>query len=380
MKLLDKILLAIDFRNSSENIVENAIGLAKTFTSKITIIHVLPDDVKDEKLKLLLNEAVIKRLEIIRNRIKNEGIKTGKPILEFGSFYDKITQVANNINANIIIIGSAEKLEEDVYKLGTTAEKIIQKSDKPVWVIKKDSLINVKSILCPVDFSPQSKRALKNAITVARRFNAELIIFSVYKEVSSGPLNIALNLDKENERIQSEHIKMFNSFLKGFNLTDLDWDKEIRKGDPAKEILAAISTYESNLLIIGTTGKSGLTRMILGSVTEKVIREVPCSFITVKSKNIIDLRLETEIRDIESHYKVAGQLLKDGFFDESINEYKVCLNINDMHIPSLNGIAKVYEKLEDNQNSRKYKYMAKNVLSRIWERKIEVEIRKFYKF
>jgi hypothetical protein len=45
----------------------------------------------------------------------------------------------------------------------------------------------------------------------------------------------------------------------------------------------------------------------------------------------------------------------DGFFKESINEFKVCLNTNDMHIPSLNGKAKVYEKLDDNESAEKYK-------------------------
>jgi nucleotide-binding universal stress UspA family protein len=380
MILLNKILLAIDFRNSSENIVENSIGMGKVFSSEIVLIHVLDDDVKDEKIKLLLNEAVMKRLKVIRDKIESEGLKTGDPILEYGSFYDKITQTADNINANLIIIGSAEKLEDDTFKLGITAEKIIRRSDKPVWVIKKDNPLNVKNILCPVDFSKHSIRALKNAITLARRFKAELIIISVYKEVSFGPLNLTLNLDKENERVRSESIKMFDSFLKGFTLTDLDWKKEIQKGDPATKILEAISKHKSDLLVMGTTGKSGLSKMIMGSITEKVIREVPCSFITLKSEDIINLQLETEIRDIESHYNVAKQLVNDGFYREAINEYKICLNISNMHTPSLIGIANVYEKLNDSENAKKYKDNAKKVQMWLSDRKIEAEIRKSYKF
>ncbi|MBL4887048.1 MAG: hypothetical protein JKZ03_00995 [Flavobacteriaceae bacterium] len=45
--------------------------------------------------------------------------------------------------------------------------------------------------------------------------------------------------------------------------------------------------------------------------------------------------------------------MKDGFSEDSINEFEICLNINDMHIPSLNGIAKVYENLGDTNNSEK---------------------------
>lgn len=380
MKLLEKILLATDFSKSSENVVKNAIGLAKTFQSKIMLVHVLPDDIKNEKIRLLLTEAAIKRLDTINESIKSEGIKTDKPVLEFGSHFDKIIQTADSINANVILVGSGEKLKSDVFQLGTTAEKIIRKSSRPVWVVKKDTPLTIKNILCPVDFSPESKRALNNAIIIARRFKAELTIFSVYEVAYSGSLRFKIDWDEENDFQRTEHLKTFKLFLDSFNLKDLNWDKETRRGDPAKEILGAISRYESDILIMGTTGKTGLSRIMMGSVTEKVIRKVPCSFITLKTEDIIDLKLETRIRDIESHYSLATQLVKDGFFNEAINEFKVCLNINDMHIPSLNGIAKVYEKLGDHDNAEKYKRIAKDVLARIWDRKIEAEARKIYKF
>ncbi len=90
-------------------------------------------------------------------------------------------------------------------------------------------------------------------------------------------------MDEENEDVSPKRKRKFNSFLENFNLTDLNWRKEIQGGDPATEILVAISRYKSDLLIMGTIGKSGLNRLIMGSVTEKVIREVPCSFITLKS-------------------------------------------------------------------------------------------------
>ena len=94
-------------------------------------------------------------------------------------------------------------------------------------------------------------------------------------------------------------------FLKNFDLTDIRLKKETQKGDPAVEILKALKRYKSDLLIMGTTGKSGLIRILMGSVTEKVIREVPCSFLTLKSEDIISLTLETRIRDIESHYSTV---------------------------------------------------------------------------
>lgn len=378
MNLLGKILLASDFTESSDNVVENAISLAKTFQSKIILLHVLPDDIKNEKAKLLLNQAATTQLKTVNEKIKSTGVETEEPILEYGHHFDKINQVADRVNANIILVGSGEKMEKDAYKLGTTAEKIIQKSNKPVWVVKKDVPLSVKSILCPVDFSAESKRALENAIILARRFKAKLTIFSVYENYYSSSLRTKVNWEELNEFANSDHMTELDSFLRNFNLADVDWHKEIIGGNPAFEILEAITRHQTDLLIMGTTGKSGLSRFLMGSVTEKVIRKVPCSFITQKSEGFIDLKLETKIRDIKSHFDVAKQLMKDGFFQESINEYNICLNINDMHIPSLFGIAKVYEKMGNVELAKRYNVMAKEILSQIWDRKIEAEVRKFY--
>lgn len=377
MKLLEKILLAIDFGKSSDIVVENAIVLAKTFQSNVTLIHVLPDDIKNVKAKALLNEAALNQMRNVKKFINSKDVHTDEYILEYGSYSDKIVRAADRINANLILVGSGEKSKNDAFQLGTTAETIIRKSNKPVWVVKNDNPLHIKTILCPVDFSHESERALKNAITLARRLKAKLIIFSVYDMLYRGA--VKLDFDIINAERKSDHNKDVNKFLEGFNLTDLNWSKVIKGGFPAKEILKAAKKYNPELIIMGTSGKTGLSKMIMGSVTEKVIREVPCSFMTLKSEDIINLKLITRIRDIQSHYDVADQLMKDGFFDKSINEFKICLSINDMHVPSLKGISIVYEKLNDKDNSEKYQNIAKEVLARIWDREIVDEIRKHYK-
>ena len=153
MKLLKNILLATDFSESSEYVLENAIDMAKIFQSEITLVYVLPEDIKDKKAKELLKAFAIKQLNLVNTKINNEGIPTSKPVLKHGIFSDKIVQVADKINANMIIIGAGEKLKDNVFLLGSNAEKIIKKSNKPVFVIKNGKQFGIKKILCPVDFS-----------------------------------------------------------------------------------------------------------------------------------------------------------------------------------------------------------------------------------
>lgn len=377
MEILKNILLATDFSKPSEYVLENAIDLAKIFQSKITLIYVLPNNIENKKARQLLKEFSIKQLDLINDKIKQEDVKVSKPVLEYGDFSDKIIQTAEKVHANMIIIGAGEKIKDNVFILGSNAEKIIKKSNKPVFVVKSGKQLSINKVLCPVDFSTQSKRALKNAITIAHRFKAELIIFTVYEVSHLYSIRHKINLEKQIENIRKEHQKEFDFFLESFNFTGLDVTKEIEQGVPDIEILKAIEKHNSDLLIIGTTGKSGISKILMGSVTEKVIRKIPSSFITLKNENIIILELESKIRDIENHYNIAQQLFEDGFFEESINEYKICLNISFMHLPSLKALANTYKKLGDTTNEKKYRNMRIQVIDKMYNEKIESEIRKF---
>ena len=377
MELLKNILLATDFSKSSEYVLENAIDMAKIFQSEITLIYVLPKDIENKKAKELLKEFALKQLNLINEKINNEGIPTSEPVLDHGNFSDKIVQAAEKINANMIIIGAGEKLKNNVLLLGSNAEKIIKKSNKPVFVVKNGKQFSIKKILCPVDFSDESKRALKNAITMAHRFKAKLIILTVYEVSYLNSIKNKINLEQQIEYIHIEHQKEFDSFLDNFNLTGLDVTKEIKQGVPDIEILKAIEKHNFDLLIIGTTGKSGINKILMGSVTEKVIRKIPSSFITLKKEDIIILELESKIQDIENHYNIAQQLFEDGFFEESINEFKTCLSISFMHVPSLKALAKVYKKLGDTTNENKFRDMMTQVLDKIYNDKIESDIRRF---
>ncbi len=123
----------------------------------------MPNNIENEKAEELLKQFALKQLNLINDKIKNEGIETSKPILEYGIFSDKITQTAEKINANMIIIGAGEQLKGDVFILGANAEKIIKKSDKPVFVVKNEKLFNIKKIFCPVDFSAEEIDLISDA-------------------------------------------------------------------------------------------------------------------------------------------------------------------------------------------------------------------------
>jgi two-component SAPR family response regulator len=69
-------------------------------------------------------------------------------------------------------------------------------------------------------------------------------------------------------------------------------------------------------------------------------------------------------------------LVEDGLFKEAIQEYKKCLQLSHLHLPSLNGLVKVYEKIGDEEMVAHYKNLSKEALQSIWNAKIEEDIRR----
>lgn len=377
MKLLKKILLATDFSKSSENVTEMAIKLAKTFDAEIILSYVLPKEAEINSIKELLDLAVKTRFEQQKEKIKKAGLNSPETILKYGSIYNEIVRIADYKNVNIIVMGSGKSVGNSTHKLSTTTAKVISKTHKPVWVVKTGTKLNINKILCPVDFSEPSHRALDNAIHLARRFDAEVNIMSVFE-----PIDIHTEeLDYiccQNDQLLEDYFTKFDDFMQNFNLKNIKARKTHKSGVPYANILITIAKYKPDLLIIGTTGKTGLSKLLMGSVTEKVIREVPCSFITTKSENLIELQIETKIKDIEHHCKNGKELLSDGYIDEALEQFHICLDLNNMHIPTLYGLASVYEHKGDISKAKMFRFMASDVLNRFWDDSIERDMRKLY--
>lgn len=379
MKLLEKILMPIDVNKSFDKQLKAAIEIAKNFHSAIGMMYVLPDTVLHDDIKTLVLNSVNESLDKAKEVFEKKGITTLKPIVELGEPVDKILQKANEGKFNLILVSSGEKGENEQYKLGITAEKLIRLSDIPVWVSKSNQKSNITNILCPVDFSDPSRRALKNSILLSKNFKAKLHVLGVYEPITIVSPRLSVDLKKENADLRKQFEKQMDEFLIGFDFKGIDYTKEIQTGNAHQKILHAINEYGCDLLIMGTNGRTGFSRIMMGSVTEKVTREVPCSFITTKMQDIFKLKFDNEIKDIEEHFNYASDLFKSGLNQEAIDQYRICLQINDMHIPSMYKLAELYKTMGETIKVTYYEKMAKDLLTRIWDKKIELEIRKHYR-
>jgi nucleotide-binding universal stress UspA family protein len=145
-------------------------------------------------------------------------------------------------------------------------------------------MIEIRRILCPIDFSDFSRRALDYAVPIAKWYESTITLFHVCAVVpvaayapGTGVLpSVALTPDDREAVLAS-----MKRFAEGETGTSIPIDFELAEGPTAAEILAKAEAMSADLLVIGTHGRSGFERLVLGSVTEKVLRKASCPVLTV---------------------------------------------------------------------------------------------------
>lgn len=141
--------------------------------------------------------------------------------------------------------------------------------------------MNVKNILVPVDYSHSGDAAMAYAESLAKEYDAEIHLVHVYEQpfayvdggFASTPLPAVPPADLEAEE---EKLKAITP-AKGVKLR-----REFIVGSPADELVNYAKEKAIDLVLMGTHGRTGLNRLLMGSVAERVVRRAPCPVLTIK--------------------------------------------------------------------------------------------------
>jgi nucleotide-binding universal stress UspA family protein len=145
-------------------------------------------------------------------------------------------------------------------------------------------MIEIRRILCPVDFSDHSRRALDHAVAIARWYESTvtvLYVFSPAPVADVGPGPVAFEPIVLTDIDRGQLLSDVKAFADTESAADVRIDAVVREGNAAGEILEHATSMKADLLIIGTHGRSGFERLLLGSVAEKVLRRATCPVMTI---------------------------------------------------------------------------------------------------
>lgn len=154
-------------------------------------------------------------------------------------------------------------------------------------------MIAFKNILVPTDFSDASKIALNAALDIATLFRSNVVLLHVYEPMvyfSDMPIGMTDIVTLE-QSVRESSETCLDSLIEHVrsrgDCEGLHVEKAVVQGKPFAEIIRVATERDTDLIVMSTHGRGGLEHMLLGSVTEKVVRKAPCAVLTVRVKDSV---------------------------------------------------------------------------------------------
>ena len=352
MRQLKSILVATDLLPSQEPVLGTAAHLAGVFGARLTLLHVQ----EIEKIGIVwyhkkqMGEVL---LEDAAQQLRKRDVIVSDATVTLGAPQEGILKRATEIDADLIVIGAGTRSKTGDFQLGPIAQAIIEHAQQPVLTIRQDRPQPVfQSLLCPIDHSPVSRRGLLNAIRLAKALGARLHVLSVIPEVS---WFTAAEQSGQITDVQAAYAtqwsEAFHKFLEPISFEGVDATLALRTGRPADEILEAVRQHDADLIVMGTTGKSGLSRILIGSTTRRVLNRLPCSLLTVKAEDVLDQDYEAEIHQIHLLLE-EGQAYLDAHNElQAVTKIDAALRLNPYHVAALEARATVCDRLGEHDRA-----------------------------
>ncbi len=282
-----KILCPVDFSKSSLQAFHYARMFADIFSSELTLLHVSPN-ISEAYVALLPDfptMGICDEEDLMGRFNEFVGDWQGKlkKVIRTGTPYSEIMEYASEKNADLIILGAKGHSGLERLFLGTTGEKVIRNSRIPVLSVRQMPKGPPRRILVPTDFSLHGLAVLPMVASIADRFKAEIDLLHV---VELGHESGSTQKKLEYEYFESIQERLADQWELPQPLHAFETNKWIRHhaGSAGLGILDFAKDREVDLVAMATHGRTGVKKVLLGSVTEKVIRISPNPVLTVRSE------------------------------------------------------------------------------------------------
>jgi len=289
-----KVLSAIDFGEPSLEGLRQARTLAHELGGTVAACHVLP---ANHDLSLLFPERSLSAVgegaaaedgarKALQDHARTKlGLELSEIFIERGTAYAEIVRRAETWGADFIVVGSHGRTGLARAVLGSTAERVARYAHCCVLIARTSP--NAGPVLVATDLSDLSLPALVAGAAAAKRKGARLVVasaFEWYETVfaSVGGMTTMLPpmppVDLKQQMREALQATLEEAWLP----VEATGEARVLDGSPATAIVACAEELGAALVVVGTHGRTGLTRLALGSVAERIIRGAACSVLAVR--------------------------------------------------------------------------------------------------
>jgi len=296
MNQLTSILVCVDFSESSKTALAQAGRIARWNGAALHVVHViLPRVVEDlaavrgvsrEEMAASLTSAVDEDLRKLEAGVESVPPDTQHHV-RIGAGFEEIRAVAREVNADLAVMGVVGA-DESTAGAGSLATKCVRKLPTRVLLVHSEHRSAFERVVACVDFSETSKQAIEQAVRVAKSDRAALYVLHVFKGPwhvlhyrAATPESSPQFRKQYTDRLRDELESFFKPFAADAEGVEVHCEL-LDHANYGRGIVEFASENQADLVVLGTEGHANLRYLFLGSTAERVLREVPCSVLTVK--------------------------------------------------------------------------------------------------
>ena len=297
MSLIKRVLFATDFSACADRAMGYALTMASAWKAELCVMTVLelypgmdPDYTVNKMYLDHLRAEASRQLAAVEARAK----AAGQPVtlrIETGIPSQAVQAVAQNIGADLLVVGTHGRTGLDHVLIGSTAERVVRMAPCPVLAVKAAksgttpaAIANIKRIVVPIDLSACSLDALEYVAPFAKPFGASITILHALEPVAYG-LDFSLSHVKEWKDQRAYLENRLTVLAACLQSQRIQADHVLKPGLPADSIASDVAQQGYDLMIMGTHGRRGLSHVLVGSLAGAMLRHALCPVLTVRQFN-----------------------------------------------------------------------------------------------
>ena len=287
---IESILVGTSLDELSDPVVRAAAEIARRAGAELRLLHAhalpvayfaAPTGLTTVNPDLLDTERQVRRqmLDEQLERLKIDAGDLAGVVIEAGAPHRMLLEAAETHDADLIVVGARETAGRALH--GSTTDRVLRKATCPVLVINDHASIPPRQVLAPTDLSTLSEGCLKEALAMLADLDglANLDVEALFVLTAEEHESSTQFTPEQIERLAHEELDRFVEHLP--TPADLEVRRKVRIGEIRNEIQQEIEAAATDLLVLGTHGRSGFERFLLGSVAADMASQAPCNVLII---------------------------------------------------------------------------------------------------
>ena len=300
---LKHILCPVDFSACSRHAFDQALAIARRRGADVTVLHVLPVPSAVPALpygpegpgpfgfETVTRDRALAELKRFLATEDAGSVPIHYETAESSNVYKEILQQTSRMAADVVVMGTHGRSGFDYLVLGSVAEKTLRTSPVPVIIVPPPTAGvlptirgPVRSVLCAVDFSQDSVRALGYAASIAGHAAGQLTLLHVVEPMPLAydpKAGTGFDVERYERGLAESALAQLQKFAPEGAEPGSEVEVIVSRGKAYQEILRVATERQADLIVLGVHGRHALDRLVFGSTAEHLVRRSTCPVLAV---------------------------------------------------------------------------------------------------